>query len=228
MKTLSCTQKYFLSAINEKGDVPESLATVFPICLIAGGTMELLSNGYITHNEKDVLVANKTWDDRLPHLQSLYEIVLSMKKPKKAKNLTGFIGALTLVLVEMNKKSYYSTLFSAIGESLVVSGCANKLEKSGLFKKTKYVPKEEAVKSIMKKIRTELLDDGEIKTETLCLTAFLDICGLFENHFSKDEMEDMKNRIEDVQKSEVYLSIIRIFNEIASGAVVAAMVVSPN
>ncbi|MCL1918664.1 MAG: hypothetical protein FWG14_10175 [Peptococcaceae bacterium] len=226
MKTLSCTQGYFLCMINKKGNIPAPLNTAFVVCLLAGGTMELLSNGYITRNEKGMLVADKTWDNGLPYLQSLYDTIISME-PGKNKDVEGLLGILLLVVNGVGKKTY-NTLYSAIGESLVVSGCADKMEKSRLSREIKYIPRVEAIKSVMKKNRTELLGDGEIRTETLCLTAFLDMCGLLKKHFNEDEMEEMKSGIEDVQKSEVFLSVLKIITDIGisaqSGAIAAMFV----
>ncbi len=212
MKTLSYTQEYFMCAVNSKGNIP-ALDVTFPVCLVAGGIMELLSHGYITRFEKDKLVAGKTWDDYLSYLKPLYETIAASKKPKDAK-------AIATIYVAGFSQKPFNEFFSAVGVSLVKLGCATELTKQGLLnEKTKYIPKAEDVTKIIEKVRAEFLEDGIISEETICLAALLDNAELIRNYFSKVEMEIVKKRIKEVRKSEAYALTKKILEYIYSAVI---------
>jgi len=206
MKTLSYTQEFFLCTINDKGKIP-ALKGEIPACLAVSGIMELLSNGYLNRAEKDKLAAGKPWDDSLPYLKPLYETIVSLKKPLDIKDiLMIYIGGFVI-------EQFYE-LYKAIGVSLVESGYADELTKKGLIKEKprRYVPKEEAIKNVVEKVRAEFLEDGMITEETLCLAAFLDASGLISNYFSKFEAEAMKKRIKEARESGAYALVKEAFD----------------
>lgn len=199
MKTLSYVQEYFLCATNSKGNMP-AFDTAFPVCLVAGGIMALLSHGYIAYTEKTKVIAGKAWDDDLPYLKPLYETIVNAKKPKDAHGIVE-------EYVTLSQKPF-NALSSAVGLSLVESGCADKVTHQGLLKeKTRYVPKAEAVTRAIEKIRSAFLADGIITNETFCLAALLDKSDIIRHYFSKVEKEAMKKRIMEVRQSEAYAFI---------------------
>jgi hypothetical protein len=161
--------------------------------------MELISKGYIIRAEKDKLVAGKAWDDEAPYLKPLYEIIVSLKKPKDSK------GVAEVYALGFGQKPF-DELFSALGVSLVQSGRADEFKKKGLLKeKTRYTPKEEAFKSIIEKIRAEFLESETITAETLSLTVMLDKSGLIRKYFSKDDAKAIKKRVKEAPKSDEYV-----------------------
>lgn len=215
MKPLSCTQEYFLCAINSKISAPFFLYSVFPACLVVGGIIELLENGYIVSIGKGDLIACKTWDDGLPYLKPLFETIMTLRRISDEK---GVVGVFMSILG--NKR--FEELYSTIGDSLVESQCADEMIKYGLNKKKiKYVPKAEAVKSVIDKVRTGFFMDGRLTEETLSLSALLDKSVLISSYFSKTETEIVRKRIEEVQKSEAYAFADTVLNFCDNKAVAA-------
>ena len=216
MKTLSYTQEYFLCAMNSKANTPFSLNAAFPACLVVGGIMELLNGGYIVRMGKDRLVGVKDWDDGLPYLKPLYDTIMTLRRINDAK---GIIGVYTSILSQQR----FDDLYSAIGVSLVESGCADDMVKYGLSKKkTKYIPKAEAVKAVIHRVHSEFIEVGALSEGTLNLAAFLDKSLLFRSYFSRVEAEILKKRIEEVQQCEAYAFVSTILNY-SDGSEVAAM-----
>jgi len=206
MKTLSYTQEYFLCAMNSKANTPFSLNPAFPACLIVGGIMELLDSGYIVHNGNDSLVAINEWDNGWPYLKPLYETVMTLRR---ANDVKGIIGVYMSIL----SKKRFDELYSEIGASLVESGCADDMVKYGLSKKrTKYVPKAEAVKTVIDRVRAEITGSGPLAGGTACLLAFLEKSSLLRSYFNRVDAETQKNRIEEVRKSEAYALMDKVLN----------------
>ena len=203
MKSLSYTQEYFLCAVNSKGNIASSNGG---IPLVVSSILELLNHRYITLDEKGRVIADKMWDDKLSYLKPLYETITSMKKPRPINEIA----------LDYDGKKF-NALFSAIGASLVEAGCADEAIKQGLTKeKIKYIPKMEAVKKVVEKIRFEFLEDGTMTDETICLAALLDNDGLMRNYFSKFERDDLKKRLKEVRNSEAHATVKNILEEMAA------------
>ena len=202
MNDLSYTQEFYLCATDKKGKV----SSTEKICLAAGGISELLNGGYIKRDEKQRLIVAKPWDDTLPYIKPIYDTIATLKKPHSSYDvLTMFSGS----------KKLFNELNTAIGSSLVAADCATELEVKGRGEgKSKYVPKEEAVKKIIEKIRAELLEDGAMSDETVCLAALLDTYEIVLDYFSKVERESVKARIKEVYESEESASITDTLEEI--------------
>jgi len=202
--------------MNSKANTPFSLNSAFPACLVVGGIMELLNYGYIVRIGKDSLVAAKEWDNGYPYLKPLYGTLMTLRRANDAKGIIG-------VYMSILSQKRFDELYSAIGASLVETGCADDMVKYGLSKnRTKYVPKAEAVKTVIDRVRDELLVDAPLTEETIRLLAFLDKSLLLRSYFSRIDTEIQKKRIEEVQKSEAYAIIGTVLSH-NDGNGVAAM-----
>ena len=206
MRTLSYTQEYFLCAINGKGRISVSAGK---LCLIVSGITELVGRGYIARDGKEKLVAVQGWDNGLPYLKPLYETIAAFKKPRR-------IGE---IAINYSGKRF-NELFSAVGASLTESGCADEMTKKGLVRETtKYIPRTEAVKRVVEKVRAEFLGEGGMSDGTICLAALLDVSGMIKKYFSKFERPDIKKRIEEARKNETYAAVKKILDEITAAMV---------
>jgi len=208
MKNLSYTQEYYLCAVNSKGDVPKLKFAAIHSALFSGGIMELLENGFVERSENDTIVVSKPLGDDFLYLKTLYDYVVSLEKPLNLKRLIKFVST----------TKQYDEFLPAIGLSLAALGCADELPSQGLLKnKTKYAPKSEQVNLIIEKIRAELLEDGTITDETLCLTVLLDKSFILPDYFSKAESETLKKRLEEVRGSDTYVMAKDIFSITMAG-----------
>jgi hypothetical protein len=137
---------------------------------------------------------------------------------RRISDAKGVIGVFMSIL--SNKR--FDVLYSAIGDSLVKSRCADAMIKYGLNKKKiRYVPKTEAVRSVIERVRAGFIGDGTLTEGTLCLSALLDKSVLFRSYFSKDEMEIVRKRIEVVQNSEAYAYANALLNYCGRNAAAA-------
>jgi hypothetical protein len=227
MKTLSYTQEYYLCAINDKGNPKSLQSDNVTACLLVGGIMELIEQGLIMRDEKKRFVVAKPWNNALPYLKPLYEVLASFKKPKDIR------GLMQSYVLGSNYR-LDDKLIAAIGASLVAANCVDELPDRGLLKnKTKYAPKPEAVKQVIEKLRTEFFEDDVVPDATLCLAAFLDSGGLIREYFSKFERETLKKRLKEVRESDVSTSVKQALNESAAmyaliaGGIVLAPPCSP-
>jgi hypothetical protein len=68
--------------------------------------------------------------------------------------------------------------------------------------KTLFLPNSGETSKIVEKVRAEFLEKGEISNETVALSALLYKSGLIKNYFSKYEVNKLKERLEEIKKSE--------------------------
>ena len=207
MGKLSYTQEYFLCAVNTKGELKTD---AIHSALFAGALLELHENGFLeyTGNEKELVVVSKPLDNDFAYLKPLYDYIESQKKPMKRKALPEFV---------FNSKRF-TELVSAIGASLVALGCADELPPQGLFKnKTGFAPKADKAKLVVEKIRTEHLRDGTMENEILVLAILLSQGNLINDCFDKADAEHLKQRLKEVQNSDVWVMANEHYNVLMSG-----------
>ena len=208
MQTLSITQEYYLCAVNSRWKTPGMQSTNVQACLLVSGTLELLNEGYLRRDEQGNLRTAREWDDRLPYLKPLYEATIGMKKPRDLKGVAGHL------LMAFNQKPF-NEYFTGLGVSLVEVGDAEMLSKKGFFRESmRCVPKPEAIKRIVRRIRAELLEGGTITEESICLVAFLDKSNLLRDYFSKFEAKDLKARLKEIKTQEPYSAIKKVIDDI--------------
>jgi len=196
MKDLSLAQKYYLGAINEKGDAPLFTTEDVTASLLTAGLIELVAQGLVAQDEKKCFSIAEPWDESLPHLEPLYLAITTFKKTYNAKDVLGYYY---LQLTDERTR----VLFTSVGLSLVDAGCADELREQGRRKNiTKYAPKPEAVAEMVAGIREEVLGDEQISDETAQLLFLLRSSGSLNKHFSKEERPKLKARLKEVRKSE--------------------------
>lgn len=193
MKDLSFTQEYLLCALSPKGAFPALKSTEITVCLVAGGLLELLHLHVISIDEKKKIIVEKDLEPNEFHLEPLYTEIKNSKAMNvkdvaskyvfgSAKLLNEFIQALTLPM----------------SDSHIVS-----VETGGLFhNKTLYIPNNDEILKIIEKIRAEFLEKGTVSDENVVLGALLQKSGLIKNYFSKYESDRLKERINEIKKSE--------------------------
>jgi len=219
MKSISYTQEFYLCAINDKGELSFfSKGTEIECAFFASAMMELLEHGYVKSDENEYIISINPLDDSHSYLKPLYDFIVAQKKPMTLKDL----APEWMVSFKINKPS--GELLAAIGSSLATLGYADELSDKGLLKsKTRFVPKPEAVKPVIEKIRAELLEDGNITNETICLTALLDSSRIVGNYFSKVEADDLKKRLEEIKNSEAFSTVKDVLERITA-TIIAAIV----
>ncbi|MCL2200298.1 MAG: GPP34 family phosphoprotein [Defluviitaleaceae bacterium] len=197
---ISYTQEYYLCAVNAKGRLSLSKGTEIDCAFFAGAIMELLEHGFVKPDANEYIVCDKPFNEDFAYLRPLYDFIATQKKPRDLKDL----GIDWMICFKLKNKTW-DELREAIGLSLAAHGYVEELTNQGLLRnKTRFAPKAEAVTPIVERIRAELLEDGNITQETVCLTALLNSSRLLGNYFSKFESRELKNRLEKLKDNEAF------------------------
>ena len=216
MNNLNYIQEYYLCAINSKGTIPLLKEMEIQVCFLAGILMELIEKNYVNYDEKKRFIVNKADNDLKDYQKMLYKKIAEFKKPKDAK------GILDYYLLGFSQKEFKEML-TCIGVSLFKLDLTEELQQQGMRKnKTYYVPKPEAVTLVIEKLRAELLEEGVITDETVCLAALLDKSRLIQDYFSKIEAKALKVRLQEIRQSDAYASIKEMLDYIEM--LIAAMI----
>ena len=197
MKNLSYTQEYYLCAVNEKGMLKSDAIYA---ALLAGAVLELFKHEFVEFkgDKKEWLVALKPLNDDFAYLKPLYDFIALQKKPMVRTSVAGFTS---------NKQ--FDELRSKIGASLLALDCAVELTSKN---KTWYAPKPEESKRVIEKIRAELLEDGNMTDETLCLTILLGESGIIYDYFSEAESEALKKRVKEARNNDRWGTLFEIYD----------------
>ena len=193
MKNLSFTQEFFLCALKPHGSTTLTNSTESSTCLLAGGILELLMDGYISIDDKKKMFINKDLSTDKMYLTPIYELIKN-NKPMKIETIA-------------EKYAFDFTLpnefFKSVGYSIVADGYVVKEANQGLFKnKVRFFPNEKEVTKVVEKLRAELLEEGNVSDEAIVLGALLNKSGLIKKYFSKYEMQKLNDRLKEIKQSE--------------------------
>lgn len=192
MKDLSISQEYVLCSLNEKGKFP-ALSTEIPVCVLAGGLIELLASNCIQIDEKNKVCVIGNLSEKQFHLKSLFDW-LNTSKPMKIEKITQEYS-LTFTDKRLN------ALVTDIGNSLADRGCVTS-RKGGIFgNKFYFIPNPDEVDKVIQKIRAELLENGTISDETVALVSLLEKSHQIKKYFSKYESEQLKARLKEIKEA---------------------------
>ncbi len=192
MKNLSYTQEFFLCALKPQGSTTLTHSTESSTCLLAGGLLELLMDGYISIDDKKMFVNKELSSDKI-YLMPIYQLIKN-NKPMK-------IEAIAEKYAFDFKRP--DELFQSIGRSIVEDGYVIEESKQGLFKnKVRFLPNESEVTKVVEKLRAEFLEEGNVSDEAIVLGALLNKSGLIKKYFSKYELQKLNERLKEIKQSE--------------------------
>ncbi len=192
MKNLSFTQEFFLCALKPQGSTTLTHSTESSTCLLAGGLLELLMDGYISIDDKKMFVNKDLSSDKM-YLTPIYELIKT-NKPMKNEAIAEKYA------FDFKRPN---ELFQSVGYSIVEDGYVVEESNQGLFKnKVRFLPNESEVTKVVEKLRAEFLEEGNASDEAIVLGALLNKSGLIKKYFSKYEMQKLNDRIKEIKQSE--------------------------
>lgn len=191
MNDLSISQEYFMCAVNEKGKIP-GFHTEKLVCLVASGLLELQLENCISIENKKVTVI-KALPESLSHLKPLYDFINQGRPVKIDKILEAYNYSVT------DKR--LTELMNSIGKPLVDMNLAEISKPGILSSKIGYQPKKEALHSVIGKIRSEMLEEGEVTEDVAALVILLDKSKCLKEYFSKFEQKEMKEKLTAIVKT---------------------------
>lgn len=191
MADLSVVQEYMLCAVNDKG-VISAMDTDKQVCLVAAGLLELQLEGCITIEGKILRVAAPLPENR-PYLKSLDDFI----REKGTMKVSALVEAYYLSLTDKRLRA----LWDAVGQSLVSLGLAEAGKAGLLGSKTAYVPRREAVGSVVEMLRAEVLEDGTMTEDAAALTVLLERGKCLKPYFSAFEQKEIREKLRRITAS---------------------------
>lgn len=192
MKDLSISQSYLICALNESGKLPV-LSTESPVCLLAGGLIDLIFSKNIAVGTDKLLCITGELSEENQYLNSLYTFIKE-SKPMKVDRL-----ASEYAFTVSNKR--LKLLIRDVGTSLTALGCAA-TENGGFLDKTPcFIPNKDVVDSVIQNIRAELLENGVVSDHIIALVNLMDKSNQINRFFSKYENDQLKVRLKEIKGS---------------------------
>lgn len=189
MNRASITQKYFVLAINEKGNMPAMHKDESNAGIVAAGVMDLLLNDVIKMEKKKITVM-KELPDELRHLSSLYTY-LNQKTRSTEKLMNDYIAS---------TGSRIKQLITDLGESLFENNAVTKGE-GGLFgNKTIYIPEKSYKEEVIDFLKTAVTKDNEISPTNMALIFILRETKNLNQYVSKEERDELKAKLKEMKK----------------------------
>lgn len=191
MTDLSVVQEYMLCAVNDKG-VISAMDTDKQVCLVAAGLLELQLESSIAIEGKTLRAAAPLPENR-PYLKPLDDFI----REKGTMKVSALVEAYCLSLTDKRLRA----LWDAVGQSLVSLGLAEAGKAGLLGSKTAYVPRREAVGSVVEMLRAEVLEDGTMTEDAAALTVLLERGKCLKPYFSAFEQKEIREKLRRITAS---------------------------
>ncbi|MDZ5253635.1 GPP34 family phosphoprotein [Clostridium sp. LIBA-8841] len=156
--------------------------------------MELFLDNKIAFNEKDQIIVT---DARLTGIQYVDEVLKTIHESKNLKKLDGWIEHFYI------HSKFCSKVYNSIVKEIIDNGILEKEngEKLVDFSKGTFKDSKDIGEHIIQKLRAELLEERSIDENTMYLSLLLDSNKMLMAYFSEYEYKIIKERIEEVAKS---------------------------
>ncbi|SEN49992.1 Golgi phosphoprotein 3 (GPP34) [Amphibacillus marinus] len=205
MNNLSCTRAFFLCALNMKGSTTLTHSIEASSCLLASCLLELLEGNYLIYDDKQKMFVNNPLPADKIYLAPVYELI-RINKPMKLEKIAE-------KYVFDSKKA--NALFQSIGHSLVDDGYVDKANSKGLFTtKIRFTPKAHAVSQVGESLRKAVLTEQFIPDDRIALVVLLNKSGYFKEHFAKDELKVLKEKLHVLKQTDTSVLINKLIGHI--------------
>lgn len=192
MRDLSITQEYLICAMGEKGKI-SGFDVEKLVCVVASGLLELKMEDCIKLEKKRVRVIGEL-PVKKRYLKPLYDFINQPKPVKVEKIIEEYNYSFS------DKK--LRELIGSVGVSLEEMGLVIITESGIISKRKNYVPTKQAVHYVIDMIRSELLEDGEITEDIVCLIALLERSKIMKEYFSSFEQKEIRHKLRDIINSD--------------------------
>lgn len=214
MKDLSVSQSFLICALNESGKLP-SLSVESPVCLVAGGLIDLLFAKSATVGVDKKLCITGELGEEYQYLNSLYTFIKESKPMK--------VDALASEYIFTFSDKRLKLLIKDVGTSLADLGYAA-TENGGFLGKTPcFIPVTTSVDHVIQNIRAELLENGTVSDHMIALVSLMDKSNLIKRYFSKYEKEQLIARLKEIKGSDLNKLVKEMVDYIDALIVAAAV-----
>ena len=206
MKDLTLTQEFSLCQMNKKGKLVGKPSVMPNFALGIATLYELYLNDNISLAK--VIEIKKEPNKELKHLVLLYDFI---KKQKKLE-LKSVVQKICF------DDKLIKLIFDNCKEQLLTDDCLEEVAVKGFLNTSKIatISKAGSTDFVIQKIRTEVLEDGEISENTIPLIALLAKTKKLEDYFSKYELDVLKTRIKVLKTDEQYKFMFNTIKEMES------------
>lgn len=161
---------------------------------IASIFIELFLDNKIAFNEKEQIIVT---DARLTGIQYIDEVLKTIHESKKLKKLDEWMEHFYI------HSKFCSKVYNSIVKEIIDNEILEKENGEELVDLSKgtFKDSEDIGEHIIQKLRAELLEEGAIDENTMYLVLLLDSNKMLRAYFSEYEYKIIKERIEEVAKS---------------------------
>lgn len=191
MQDMTITQEYLLCTLNEKGRISGYNLEGY-VCLVASGLLELMLEHIIKIEGKKITVLNELPSEK-QYLSKLYDRVSGQKTMSITKIAEEYI-------YQLGDKRI-NEFIDDIADTLTKAGAVTEGRGGAMGKKRLYFPNTKSVGLIIDKLRSELLEDGEVSDETAVLVILLERSNGLKTYFSKYEQKEIKQKMKELLKT---------------------------
>lgn len=205
MNDLSILQSYMLCAVNGGGYITglASINTEKQACFVAAGLLELRMSHCIQFDGTQ-LRAIAPLPEEKSYLSPLYSLLMGREEVPATEILVACLPSFLDILggfFSQPPSNLLPVLVDTVGASLVELDLIERTIFSSLRGRTGYLPRREAVRSVIEVLRAELLEDGPVTEESAALAILLDQAGYLAPFFSNFERRELEQKVRQLQDS---------------------------
>lgn len=186
MNGLTLTQQYTLCAMKNNGQFGEWHGA-YLVCEVAA-VLELAQHNVIKFRNNQINVVDKT---DCSYLQPIYEFI------KEYEPID--FDELIELFDEKDNSDIQENLFDDVTNSLIDKGFLVKSDKKSIWHDEVWYPKGNIVKTLIENLRPNSIFQKLEETEALLAMLLIQI-GILKKNFSPDEIEILKDQIDDISE----------------------------
>lgn len=197
-KNLNLTEQFVLLAVNSKKVHYKS--TYVASC----GLLQLIYDKKLVINDKKKVVVA---DSSLTGYEYLDEII-KLVQSKKAKTIKRWVDFFYC------KSKISSNIYNSILNSLASNNLIELDEHKVLFISKKIINVKYDVDMLIEPIKTQIINNSITEENTLLLAFMLEISKLNKAYFTSDEQKELKFRLKELHKNDIWKNVKTIQNVI--------------
>lgn len=189
---LTLAQEFVLMAVqvqpNNKSRLYRSYLQIYSI---GGAIIEMLLDGHITWNKKEQLVEETPCACQCSGKSQILELIRSTRKLKTMRAWMSYFAYRTKIR---------ENTFEKLVEPLLIDGQLReeKIKVMLIFTSRRYIVSSPVKDAIIRRLRYELLEDGQVDEQTAALAMLLDVSKQLRRFFSEYEQMELSRKLENL------------------------------
>lgn len=197
MKDKKITEKYALCLLKEKQNLYAGETAPY---LVVSMLVDMMLDDNIEISEKNKVTINDTKPTK-EYNEKLYDIVKDLISKSKREETT-IENIIEKVVYSFHDKS--KEIIEPLKEQMVKNEYITISHKKTLFGQKEVITvNEKTFESIVNELRKEFLEDGALEDDYILLGSLLSYTNIIKKMFTKYESEKLKQRLKEIEKTEI-------------------------